>query len=154
MMRPFLQARRPLLADERGVSMIEFGFMAPLLALLVAGIVDLSMGLSHRFSLQQALNRSLEMVQANRPDMGSEESAPDYEYLRQEAATAAGVSLDKVTMNRWLECNGVKQPQFTGTCAQDQELARYVELQVVKNFEGKMYVKTVPVTATAAVRVQ
>jgi Flp pilus assembly protein TadG len=144
---------RSLAGDERGVSMVEFAFLLPLLALLVAGIIDLSQGFSHRFALQQALNRSLEIVQANRPDTDSEGSDVDYAYLVTEAATAAGVTPDKVTLTRWRECDGARQP-YIGQCAPGVEMARYVELQVRKDFVGKLYLKTVPVTATAAVRVQ
>lgn len=145
---------RRLNDDERGVSMVEFGFVAPVLALMVAGIVDLSMGLSHRFGLQQAVNRSLEMVQANRVQGNATSTGPDYSVLVRETAAAAGVTEDKVTMTRWLECDGVKQGSFDGSCAATADAARYVELRVVKDFVGRMFVKTVPVTVAGAVRIQ
>lgn len=141
--------------DQRGVSMIEFGIIAPFLALLVGGMVDLSMGLSQRFSMQQALNRSLEMVQANRPHADADESQVDYSFLVREVASAAGVSENKVTLTRWLECNGARQASYDGTCAETADAARYIELRVVKDFTGRMFVKTtVPITAAAAVRIQ
>ena len=46
--------------DERGVSAVEFAFLIPILATLILGIIDLSTALSQRFTLQQAVNRSLE----------------------------------------------------------------------------------------------
>ena len=144
-----------LARDERGVSMIEFGIIAPFLALMVGGMVDLSMGLSQRFSMQQALNRSIEMVQANRPHADADETDIDYGFLVKEVATAAGVAENKVTMTRWLECNGAKQASYDATCAQGTDSARYIELKVVKDFTGRMFVKTtVPITAAAAVRIQ
>ena len=152
--RSLLLCARSVSRDERGVTFVEFGFLAPILAVLVAGIVDLSMGLSHRFSLQQAVNRSLEVVQANRPQMSSDESDVDYTYLATETATAAGVPASKVTLTKWCECDGVKQSSYTGSCTDGAELARYVQIRVTKDFSGKMLVKTVPVVATAAVRVQ
>ena len=152
--RSLLLCARSVSRDERGVTFVEFGFLAPILAVLVAGIVDLSMGMSHRFSLQQAVNRSLEAVQANRPQMNSEANDVDYTYLATETATAAGVPVSKVTLTKWRECNGVKQSTYTGFCPDGVELARYVQVSVTKDFTGRMYVKTVPVVATAAVRVQ
>jgi Flp pilus assembly protein TadG len=152
--RSLLLCARSVSRDERGVTFVEFGFLAPILAVLVAGIVDLSMGMSHRFSLQQAVNRSLEVVQANRPQMNSESNDVDYTYIATEAATAAGVTADKVTLTKWRECDGVKQSTYTGFCADGAELARYVQVRVTKDFKGRLYVKTVPVVATAAVRVQ
>jgi Flp pilus assembly pilin Flp len=53
--------------DERGTALIEFGFLAPFLAMLAMGVIDLSRGLAERFALQQAVNRSLELVQARPP---------------------------------------------------------------------------------------
>jgi Flp pilus assembly protein TadG len=153
--RSLLLCARSVSRDERGVTFVEFAFLAPILAVLVAGIVDLSMGMSHRFSLQQAVNRSLEVVQANRPHMNSEATDIDYTYLATEAAAAAGVTVDKVTLTKWRECNGVKQATYTGFCPDGVELARYVRVSVTKNFTGRMYIKTAtPVVATAAVRVQ
>lgn len=151
----FARVSRAVRRDERGVSMIEFGLIAPFMALLIGGIVDLSMGLSQRFSMQQALNRSLEMVQANRPQADADDSEIDYDFLVQEVASAAGVPASKVTLTKALECNGTKQASYAGSCAQGTDSARYLELKVVKDFTGRMFVKTtVPITATASVRVQ
>jgi Flp pilus assembly protein TadG len=150
----FLRVVRPIAEDRRGVSMIEFGFLAPVLAVLIGAIIDLSMGLSHVFTLQQSLDRSLQVVQANRPQQSAQASSVDLSYLKQEVATAAGVTEDKVVMTRWLECNGVKQTNYDGSCADGADTARYVDLRVTKDYVGKMYLKTFPVTASAAVRIQ
>jgi Flp pilus assembly protein TadG len=145
---------RPLLCDERGVSAVEFAFLIPILSVLILGIIDLGSGLSQRFTLQQAVNRSLEMVQANSVDTGTEGGTPDYSFLKTEVAAAAGVSEGNVTLTQWLECNGTRQGSYTGTCASDQDTARYLELRVTKAFKGKMYLKTTNLVATSAVRVQ
>ena len=60
-------AIRKLRGDERGVSVVELGLVAPVLALMIAGIIDLSQGLAQRFAMQQAVNRSLELVLAVPP---------------------------------------------------------------------------------------
>jgi Flp pilus assembly pilin Flp len=159
-----LEKLRSCLKDERGVSAIEFAFLAPILATLILGIIDLSTGLSHRFTLQQALNRSLEMVQANRVQTGPQGGTLDYSFLRQEVATAADVPLADVTLTNWRECDGARQSTPEGICpdvpatattpARPADTARYLELTVTKEFRGKVYLKPVVLRANAAVRVQ
>jgi Flp pilus assembly protein TadG len=153
--------RRLLLSlarDERGVSAVEFAFLIPVLATLILGIIDLSTGLQHRFTLQQAVTRSLEVVQANRVAANST-GTPDYDFLRQEVATAANVPIGNVTLNRFRECNGVRATNFiaatlTEECASDADTARYLELTVTRNFSGKLYLKPIVLTAKSSVRIQ
>ena len=151
-MRNLLQR---LNSDERGVSAVEFGFLAPILATLILGIIDLSGALSERFTLQQAVNRSLEIVQANRIAINAQTGTPDYSFLRQEVATAAKVPAGNVTLAQWLECDGVRQGSYEGACTNNNaDTARYLELRVTKDFRGKMFAKPVVLRATSAVRVQ
>jgi Flp pilus assembly protein TadG len=144
--------------DERGVSAVEFAFLIPILATLILGIIDLSTGLQHRFTLQQAVNRSLEIVQANRVAANST-GTPDYDFLRQEVATAANVPVGNVTLNRFRECNGVRATNFvaassTEECASDADTARYLELIVTRDFRGKMYLRPIVLRASSTVRIQ
>lgn len=143
-----------LALDERGTSLIEFGFMAPLLAVLAMGVVDLSRGLAERFALQQAVNRSLELVQARPAVAGAEATDLDYSYVQTEAATAAGVPESQVTLTRWLECDGEEQASVTGTCADGEDTARYLRVRITKNFEGDFYFQTIAMSATGALRTQ
>lgn len=150
-----MRLRLPSLArDERGTSLIEFGFLAPFLAMLAMGVIDLSRGLAERFAIQQAVNRGLELVQA-RPAVASATSDDvDYSFVRTEAASAAGVPESQVTLTRWLECNGVEQAQVTGTCASGQDTARYLRIRITKNFQGDFYFSTIAMSATGALRTQ
>ena len=78
--------RLPTLArDERGTSLIEFGFLAPFLAVLAMGIIDLSRGLAERFALQQAVNRSIELVQARPATAAATATDLDYGFAKAEA---------------------------------------------------------------------
>jgi Flp pilus assembly protein TadG len=148
--RSFCALRR----DERGVSVIEMGFLAPLLALFAIGIIDLGRGLSERFSLQQAVNRSLELVQARPGRGGAEATDVDYSYVRTEAATAAGVPESQVTLTRWRECNGETASTYTGTCGVGEDQARYLRVRIEKNFVGEFYFNTIPMAASGALRIQ
>jgi Flp pilus assembly protein TadG len=142
-----------LARDERGTSLIEFGFLAPALAVLAMGVIDLSRGLAERFQLQQAVARSLELVQARPAVAGATATDLDYSFAVTEAQAAAGTGAT-VTMTRWLECDGVEQNSVTAVCAEDQDSARYLRLRIVKNFQGDFYFSTIRMTATGAVRTQ
>jgi len=146
-----LKIFRSCLKDERGLAGIEFAMLVPVLATLVLGIIDLSTGLSQRFALQQAVNRSLEIVQANRVSTNAQ-GTQDYEFLRAEVTSA--VPSASVTLTQWLECSGTKQASYTGTCAADEDTARYLELRATRVFRGKIYLRPVTLAATSAVRVQ
>ena len=153
-MRIRLPSPPALARDERGTSLIEFGFLAPFLALLTMGIIDLSRGLAERFTIQQAVNRSLELVQARPAVADADDNEVDYSYVRTEAATAAGVDEDQVTLTHWLECDGVEQQEYTGTCASGEDTARYLRVRIVKDFEGEFYFDTIPMAASGALRIQ
>ena len=149
-----MSPRLPNLArDERGTSLIEFGFLAPVLAVLAMGVIDLSRGLAERFQLQQAVNRSLELVQARPAVAAANGTDPDYTFAEDEAKAAAGTGAT-VLMTRWLECDGVEQAAVTGDCEDDEDTARYLRIRITKNFQGDFYYATIPMTATGTVRTQ
>lgn len=154
MLRALAFPFRRLRGDARGVSMVEFGLLAPFLGLLVAGMIDLGQGLSERFTLQQAVNQGLEMLHSATPEAGADESSIDYSFVRTEAAAAAGVPIGQVEMTQWLECEGVRQDEFDGTCEDDEEVARYIHLSIEKNYTGSLFLGEVEMAATGAVRVQ
>ena len=154
MLRALASPLRRLRRDARGVSMVEFGMLAPFLGLLVAGMIDLGQGLSERFTLQQAVNRGLEMLHSATPEAGADESSIDYSFVRTEAAAAAGVPIGQVVMDQWLECEGARQSDFDGSCEDDEEVARYIHLSIEKNYTGSLFLGEVGMEATGAVRIQ
>ena len=144
----------PFLArDERGTSLIEFGFLVPFLAALALGMIDLSRGLAERFALQQAVNRGLELVQARPATAAATATDLDYEFAKTETQAAAGTGAT-VTLTRWLECDGIDKGAATGSCLAGQDTARYLRIRAVKNFQGDFYFATIRMTATGAVRTQ
>jgi Flp pilus assembly protein TadG len=161
-----MRAWRSLHGDERGVSAIEFGMILPILATLTLGIIDLSSALSQHFTLQQAVNRSFEMVQANRLGTDRMGGTPSYAFMKDEVAAAAGIPLSSVTLRQWRECDGVAKTPFEGNCPDrpataatggkttPADTARYLELTAKKTFKGSLYWKTVDLEAKSAVRVQ
>ena len=51
-----------LRSDERGAAVIELALVAPVLALMTIGIVDMSNAFSRKLALEQAAQRSIEKV--------------------------------------------------------------------------------------------
>ena len=150
---------RELGADTRGTSVMELALVAPVLCLMLAGIIDLSMGFSSRLTLEQAAYRALERV-----SVGGVQD--DYSFLRAEAATAANVAESQVTVSQWLECNQVRQPAFDGSCPSTQQTGRYVQITINSTYRpsfgwgplgtrfGQSADGTIPIQAIAAVRVR
>src|SRR6266550_2771978 len=98
-----------LIRDSRGTSIIEMALVAPFLATLVIGMVDLSRAYSTKVQLTQAAQRAIEKA------MQGKKETSLYDTLQSEGATAAGVATSDVTVDYWLECNGTRQATYDNT---------------------------------------
>lgn len=157
----FTQIARRILREEGGASIIEMGLIVPLLVFLMAGVVDLSMGYSRRLELEAAAERALD----NGISKGLVNSS--FDYLKAEAATAAGVSQNNVTIDAWLECDGTRQTNYSDVCTAGQQIARYLSISVTGSFQpligygrfasfygGTGMINSVSITGDALARVQ
>jgi Flp pilus assembly protein TadG len=144
--------------DERGNSLIEMALIAPVLAALLVGAVDISRGVSAKLQVEQAAQRSIELVQR------SEYKTTDKTTYEADAQAAAGTG-STATITAWLECNGngVHLNIDTGTCNATDAVARYVQMSVQKPFTPLFSTRffpgansngTVTIHATAGIRVQ
>lgn len=141
--------------SAKGTAVIELAIAAPVLLILLAGVTDLGRGLTERYRLQQAVNRTLEMAQAGKDG--------DYAFLKDEAVNAAGVPAGNVVQEQWLECAGSPAKKaWTDDCA-GAESARFVKLTITGSYTplfGSMgYLTrqadgTVKLTAKATLRVR
>ncbi|HYC65277.1 MAG TPA: TadE/TadG family type IV pilus assembly protein [Reyranellaceae bacterium] len=135
MMRSLIQVAR----DERGGSMIEMALVAPFLATLVIGMVDISRGYSEKLQLEQVAQRAVEKAMQG---MQGDNSTTIFQSLKVEAATAAGVPQSAVEVRYWLECNGVSQNSSAATmdadynqvCQSGQVYARYLNVRIQKTY--------------------
>jgi Flp pilus assembly protein TadG len=144
--------------DERGNALIEMALIAPLLAALIVGAVDISRGVSAKLQVEQAAQRSIELIQR------SEYKTADESTYEADAQAAAGTG-STATLTAWMECNGngVHLDIDTGTCGATDAVARYVQMTVQKPFTPMFGTRlfpgansngTVTVDATAGIRVQ
>ena len=155
--------RLPSLArSESGNSIVEMGFVAPILASLLIGMVDLSRAYSNKLQIEQIAQRTIEKVQnAEYSDTDAYKNA-----LKAEAAAAAGVATSAVTVTSWLECNndGVKLA-FGSSCTDaNAPFGRYVEVGIQRVYTPMFKVKfggqnmnangTYNLKGTAGVRIQ
>lgn len=152
-MRPRAALAR-LAGDTRGASLTELALVAPLLFVFFAGIIDFGQGLSERFTMQQAVNRSLELLQAGPLEADADSDEVDYSPLIAEAAAAADVPPENVTLRRWLECDNAPQPDFDGDCDAGEDKARYLQLRIEKEYEGWLFLDGYQMAATGAMRIQ
>ncbi|WP_207791154.1 TadE/TadG family type IV pilus assembly protein [Allosphingosinicella flava] len=148
-----------LRTNERGASVIEFAFAAPVLAMVLVNAIDLAEGLARKFELEQASYRALEKITA-----GTVGATMD--SIRREAAAVAGEDETNVTIRSWLECNRVEQPSINGACTGTEETARFVSVTIRGYYKPKFTASIVsravgaspngsfPLRATATMRVQ
>jgi Flp pilus assembly protein TadG len=128
-----------LVRDQEGASIIELALVAPFLATLVIGVVDISGAYSQKLQLEQAAQRTIEKAMQAEPSDINGQNVDFYKTLKIEAATAAGVAESAVTVRYWLECNGVSQNTSPATMDADYDqscssgtYARYVSVSIQK----------------------
>jgi len=124
-MRP---AIRNLGNSQRGTAAIEMALVAPILATLLIGMVDLGRGYSIKLVLEQASQRAIEKV------MNGQADKTTVAALKTEAATVAVVPEANVSIDFWLECGGVRQANYTSTCSSGAIYRRYLTVRIQKTF--------------------
>jgi Flp pilus assembly protein TadG len=126
--------KKSLLRDRRGAAIIEMGLLLPVMATVVIGVADVSRAYSQKLLLEQAAYRAIEKVQQYQ----STEST--YSTLQNEvvsASTSAGftdVTTSNVTIDYWLECDGVRQASYDTVCSSGQTYARWISVDVTHSF--------------------
>ena len=143
--------------DDRGASIIELALVAPVLASLLIGMVDMSRAYSYKLKLEQSAQRAIEKVQQYQAESST------YSTLQSEAATAAGVPSSNVTIDYWLECDGTRQSDYNTSCTGTQTYGRWVTVSVqgtfTPMFRSKYYPRansdgTFTITGKAGMRTQ
>lgn len=141
--------------------------VAPFLALLTLGTVDVSRAVIEKLRLQQAASRTIEMASVSADKISSATSTDDpiFQSIRAEAAAAANVSTNNVTVSAWLECNHVeKTNDYNGTCADNEEVGRYASVSITNGYSpwfasslaglGWNVSQAITIAGKASVRVQ
>ena len=117
-----------LIRNERGVSAVELGISLPILLMLTVGAVDVSNLISARLDLEQAAQRTTDLALASRP------RTSNGDYLVAEAAAASGQPARNVSVDIFLECDGVRQPDFAAACPDDELRARFASVSIRRDY--------------------
>lgn len=113
-----------------GSVVIEFAFIAPLLALLGLGTVDVTRMVARRTQLQAAMSESVQIVLAASPDNDSKVSA-----LKTVLSSTTGVSTDNITVATVYRCGvDTTYVSLPGYCPVTGEIAKYLRLTVTDTF--------------------
>lgn len=115
--------------DERGAAIIEMAIVAPVLALLTIGVVDMSNGFATKLKLEQAAQRAIEKVMQTTGNGTSEE------IIIAEAANQAEVPIENVTVAYRLECNGTVESDPNGECTGTAKTSKWVTVNVTDKYK-------------------
>lgn len=146
-----------LLKDDRGASIVELAIIAPVLASLLIGMVDLSRAYSRKLQLEQAAQRAIQKVQAY------QNLSSDFSALKSEVAAVAEVPESNVAVDYWLECNGNRQASYDRVCPEGEAYVRLLTVDVrgefVPLFKSRIYPHsnadgTITLHGTAGMRTQ
>ncbi|MCJ8190268.1 TadE/TadG family type IV pilus assembly protein [Sphingomicrobium aestuariivivum] len=97
-----IQTFRKLIDNREGSATIELALVSPVMALMVVGVVDLSMAYSRKLAIEQGAQRAIEKV------MQTTTTETVHGTLGKEAAAAAEVNEDQVSVKYMLECDGTE----------------------------------------------
>ncbi len=142
-----------LLRDGAGTVTIELAMVAPILAAMLIGLIDISNAYSIKLRLEQVSQRTIERV------MQTSFKVADAATLKTEAEASAGAGAT-ATVTYWLECNGVKKTggtaaaNYAAGCADGQQYARYVQVSIVKPHTALIMNSSWNIVGVAGIRVQ
>jgi Flp pilus assembly protein TadG len=170
---------RKLAREERGAAVIELALVAPILAIMIAGITDVSIAYGHRLELEQAVQRSIEKVMQTTGVDTVEDTIKNEAVCQYNGVDGNGncktdrITTADVTVNYRLECTTTGGAVTTSetsdaatfdtyACANSTDTeARYIMATAVDTYTPmfKLHFGTGPdgvyeLSATAGVRVQ
>ncbi|WP_327753375.1 TadE/TadG family type IV pilus assembly protein [Sphingobium sp. SJ10-10] len=128
-----------LFADPTGNSTVELAIIMPVLVLLTFMAGDVAMAFKAKITLQRAAERAAQMATAGGY---STTSSNNYSNLKADAASAAGVSTNNVTVTPTLVCDSTAQttPDY---CTATQQMKRYVAITISGTYTP-MFAKLMP----------
>jgi len=155
-----------LARNERGTSTIELAIIAPVLALIVAGVSDIAIAYGRSLELEQAAQRAMEKVMQTTcvyTDAATikKEAVCQINGTNDDGTCKTGrITTDNVTVTYSLTCNGASVA-YSSDCTTGQTEVRYIQAQVTDTYKpvfartfGQASDGYYHLDATAGVRVQ
>ena len=143
---------RKLLRDERATAIIELALVAPIVALTVVGIADLSNAFSRKLGLEQGAQRAIEKIMQTTEDDTVEATLAAEAVCQVNGTDSAGVcktspiTIADVTVTYRLDCTDTSSGAVTSTtttlpltfdtwiCASGTSPSRYMSVTVVDKY--------------------
>ena len=173
---------RDLLADRRGTAIIELALVAPIMALTVVGIVDMSNAFSRKLALEQGAHRAIEKIMQTTEDNTVEGTLKTEAVCQVNGVNAnstcktSPITVSNVTVTWKLECvnatgvavstqsstDGTAFDLLTCSASPNTKDTRYIQVKVVDkytpmfplHFSGLNGDGTYHLSATAGMRTQ
>lgn len=144
--------------DKRGAVIIEFAFVAPILALLTIGVVDMSNAFGKKLMLEQSAQRSIEKIMQTTGELTVEETIANEAVCQYNGTNSSGtcktspITTANVTVSHRLECNGVVTTN--DDCASGETESRWVQVTVWDDYEPMFPVHFSGIGSNGKYRVQ
>lgn len=156
---------RKLITDDDGAAVIELALVAPVLALITIGVVDISNGFSRKLQLEQGAQRAVEKVMQTTGVLRVENTIANEVVCQVNGTNDNGscktspITTANVTVTHRLECNGVVSITDTDS---DGELDcpallmtenRWIQVQVWSDYEPTFPVHFAGIDANGKYRI-
>lgn len=124
--------------DDSGAAIIELALAAPILAMMVIGVTDISAAFGKKLELEQAAQRAIEKVaqttgEATPEDTIKQEAVCQFNGTSGGACKTAPLTTANVTVTYSLTCDGVVTA-YTSDCTSTQLEVRYITANVTYNY--------------------
>lgn len=151
-----------LFANPAGTSTVELAIIMPVMVLLTCLAGDVAMAFKAKIALQRAAERTAQLATVGGYTSDTTDTSKAYNNLAADAAAAAGVAINKVTVTPTLICDSTVQttPDY---CTATQQMKRYVAISISGTYtpmfaklaaSSKWSSQGVAITGSASVRLQ
>ena len=131
--------------EQRGAVIIELAFVAPVIALMTVGVVDLSNGFSNKLRLEQAAQRSIEKVMQTTGITSVEDTIANEAICQVNGTNANGsckttpITAANVTVTHLLYCrddeDNEDEIEDEGDCDDDETASRWIRVTIWSEYE-------------------
>jgi Flp pilus assembly protein TadG len=136
-----IRRRTQLIRDKAGTATIELALAAPILAMMVIGVADISIAYGKKLELEQAAQRAMEKVMQTTGEDTPEntikkEAVCQYNDSVPDTTTGicpGAISAANVTVTYSLKCNGTVT-DYSLDCAVGETEVRYITTAVTDSY--------------------
>ena len=122
--------------EDRGAAIIELAIVAPVIALMTVGVVDLSNGFNSKLRLEQAAQRSIEKVMQTTgvtsvEDTIVSEAVCQYNGTNEDGTCKpAPITNANVTVTHSLYCDAATEPTANPDCAPGEVESKWIKVTI------------------------